>query len=128
MNHLLSDRRPDAHLVSLGILFHDVPIRNERVGKCDDVNVTQISHVVTASEIRRPFWFACFDPFLGVRDRESNPKSPQRWFRANDFIGKDLLRCEIRSRKRLVQLYEIWHGQSPSSKFVVAEPSGTILS
>ena len=76
MNHLLSDGRADAHSVALGILFHEVPIGNERMVKGDDIDVPQVSHVVTASEIGGLFRFACSHPFFRVGDRESNPKRP----------------------------------------------------
>ncbi len=74
MNHLLSDGRADAHSVALGILFHELPIGNERMVKGDDIDVPQVSHVVTARKIGGLFRFACFYPYFRVGDRDFNPK------------------------------------------------------
>ena len=64
MNHLLSDGRSDAHSVGVGILSHELPIGNERMVKGDDIDVPQVSHVVTARKIGGPFRFACFYPYF----------------------------------------------------------------
>jgi len=60
MNHLLSDGRADAHSVALGILFHELPIGNERMVKGDDIDVPQVSHVVTARKIGGFFGLPAF--------------------------------------------------------------------
>jgi hypothetical protein len=123
MNHLLSDGRADAHLVGLSILFHEVPIGEERVVKGYDIDIPQVSHVVTASEIGELYRFAGLYPFLCVRNRESDPK------RLNDGLARiiSLERIFLGSRSE-VEVANGWctsvrSGMSKSlKKFMLAEP------
>src|ERR1700733_1140470 len=112
MNHLFPDRGTNPHAVSVRILFHQFPIRDERIVKGDDIDVSEISNVVTTSKIGRLFWFAASDTRLRLRDREADAQGLEGWLGASYLARQDLLRSKFRRYRGLLQFNKVWHGQS----------------
>jgi Na+-driven multidrug efflux pump len=51
MNHLLSNRGADALSVLIAFFLHQIPICDQRIKKCHDIDVSQIPEIVTAGEV-----------------------------------------------------------------------------